>query len=452
MNNPTQGSVTASVTQKARTFPDSPTFPPLQQDRVGCYMAMARAALAAKASAAPGDGAGALPAADHGAGPGTDLPCLRTVQEMTADLQANREERRRSHEKARREAEATCSPQAFPQNVREAYSASARVMVRPVQGPQLEPVPEVRDLAELLDLAELRPKRGWGAGTEGPGRLARLLHELARHVFKTKGYRLTPGQIVFHTSQELLAEALGVDVATVRRWTRQLEARAYCDSRPHFSDMSRNGETVAAVDGTLYAVRLVPGHRARLGYDDLSHQWRNLDADRKAGRTAWTLLKTVRAEKKQARQEGKKKLRGSTSPTQGGAWVQVLKDWAVTPGTANTPLDDDPRNFPPEEARTVQDVVYALPLVLDAHPTKRAALVGMLGAALARQLHDQHSRRWYCRLIWDAYAATVEGRQGLQQLAAQLARLDADRREWEGLRNPAALLVARLRYPQAVQA
>jgi len=76
----------------------------------------------------------------------------------------------------------------------------------------------------------------------------------------------------------------------------------------------------------------------------------------------------------------------------------------------------------------------------------------LLGAALARQLHDQHSRRWYCRLIWDAYAASVEGRAGLQQLAAQLARLDADRREWGGLRNPAALLVARLRYPPAMQA
>jgi len=415
-------------------------------------MEMARTALATRASAAPEDSTGTLPAADHGAGLGTNSLRVRTVQEIAADLRANREERRRGHEKARREAEATCTPQDFPQSVREVYSASARVMVRPVQGPPPEPVPEVLDLPELLDLAELRPKRGRGAGTEGPGSLARLLDELARHVFKTRGYRLTPGQIVFHISQELLAEALGVDVATVRRWTRQLEARAYCDSRPHFSDMTRNGETVAAVDGTLYAVRLVPGHRARLGYDDLAHQWRDLDADRKAGRTAWAMLKAVRAEKEKARQEGKKKLRGSTSPIERGAWVHVLKNWAVTPGTDEDPLNNDPRNFPLEEAKTVQDVVYALPLVLDAHPTKRAALVGMLGAVLARQLRDQHSRRWYCRLIWDAYHASVEGRQGLQQLAAQLARLDADRREWGGLRNPAALLVARLRYSPAVQA
>ena len=440
------------------TFPSAaqgaarPTSNTPHQDRAARFMDMARAALSARASAAPGDDTGALPAADHGAGLGPNLPRLRTVHEIGAEFRANREERRRSHEKTRREAEATLPPQDRTLSVKEAYSASARVIVRPVQGPEPEPVPEVRDLAELLDLAELRPKRGRGVGTEGPGRLARLLDALARHVFKTRGYRLTPGQIVFHTSQELLAEALDVDVATVRRWTRLLEARGYCDSRPHFSDMSQDGETVTAVDGMLYAVRLTPGHRARLGYDDLSHQWRDLDADRKAGRTAWALLKAVRAEKKQARLEGKKKLRGSTSPTCGGAWVQALKDWAVTPGTTSDPLEDDPRNFPPEEARTVQDVVYALPLVLDAHPTKRAALVGMLGSALARQLHDQHSRRWYCRLIWDAYAASVEGRQGLQQLAAQLARLDADRREWGGLRNPAALLVTRLRSLPLIQA
>ena len=435
-----------------------------QERKTSRYLEMARAALAAKPSAAPGEGAGALPAADHGTALGTDLPRVRTVQEIGDDLQANREERRRSHEKARREAEATCSPQEFPESVREAYSASARVVVRrqvhvrQVQDrqPQREQGPSVPKLEELLDLAGLRPKRGRGAGTEGAGRLARLFDLLARYVLKARGYRVTPSQVVFHMSQELLAKALKVNVKTVRRWTDQLEALGYCHSRPHFSNMTQDGETVTAVDGMLYAVRLQGGHRAHLSYDDLAHHWRDLDADRKAGRTAWAILKAAQKQEEQeqekARQESQKNMPGSTSPTHGGAWLQVLKDWAVTPGTHKNPLEDDPGIFPPAEPRTVQDVVYALPLVLDAHPTKRAALVGMLGATLARQLRDQHSRRWYCRLIWDAYAASVEGRAGLQQLAAQLARLDADRREWGGLRNPAALLAARLRYPSAVQA
>ncbi|MFB9992082.1 hypothetical protein ACFFLM_08925 [Deinococcus oregonensis] len=45
----------------------------------------------------------------------------------------------------------------------------------------------------------------------------------------------------------------------------------------------------------------------------------------------------------------------------------------------------------------MQDVIYLLPTVAEAHPKKRAALVGILGAALARALDDQHSRAWYCK-------------------------------------------------------
>ncbi|WP_133161879.1 hypothetical protein [Deinococcus koreensis] len=93
----------------------------------------------------------------------------------------------------------------------------------------------------------------------------------------------------------------------------------------------------------------------------------------------------------------------------------------------------------------MQDVIYLLPTVAEAHVTKRAALVGILGAALARALNDEHSRRWYCRLIWNAWSAEIQGRGGLQVLAAQLARLDVDRQEWGELRQPAALLACRVK-------
>ena len=86
-----------------------------------------------------------------------------------------------------------------------------------------------------------------------------------------------------------------------------------------------------------------------------------------------------------------------------------------------------------------------LPMLAAAHPSKRPGLVGLIASTLARALDDQHSRRWYCRAIWNAWTAEVEGRAGLQVLAAQLARLDADRREWAGLRRPGALLASRLR-------
>lgn len=85
-----------------------------------------------------------------------------------------------------------------------------------------------------------------------------------------------------------------------------------------------------------------------------------------------------------------------------------------------------------------------LPLLATAHPDKRPALVGLMASTLAHALNDQHSRRYWCKVIWSAWTADIEGRHGLQHLAAQLARLQADLHEWPGLRSPGALLASRL--------
>ena len=93
----------------------------------------------------------------------------------------------------------------------------------------------------------------------------------------------------------------------------------------------------------------------------------------------------------------------------------------------------------------MQDVVYLLPTLAAAHHSKRAALVGIMAATIAKDLGDEDSRRYFCKIIWQAWQDELEGRSGLQHLAAQLQRLEVDRREWKELRNPAALLAARLR-------
>ena len=86
-----------------------------------------------------------------------------------------------------------------------------------------------------------------------------------------------------------------------------------------------------------------------------------------------------------------------------------------------------------------------LPMLATAHPSKRPGLVGLMASTLAHALNDAHSRRWYCRTIWNAWTDELEGRAGLQVLASMLARLDADRTEWPDLRRPGALLASRLR-------
>jgi hypothetical protein len=254
----------------------------------------------------------------------------------------------------------------------------------------------------------------------GPRRLLTLLHSLAGHVIGAKGYAARPSQVTFHQSQELLSKALGVTTKTVQRWTRELEAFGHLATRAHYG----GSKQAARIDGLVVAVSLKAGHRAHLHHEDIAHQWRDLEADRKAGRTAWAALKAM-SESVQ---------RESTE------WLRLLQNWAVRGSFTQAPLFTDSDIGP----NTVRDVVYTLPLLADLPPCDRPALVSACAAALAHGLNDEHSRRWYARVIWNAVEAEQGGIPSLQPLAALLTRLEADMSEWAGLRRPAALLNARL--------
>lgn len=325
--------------------------------------------------------------------------------------------------------------------------------------------------AELLDLKKYRPKRGRGAGTEGAGALARLLNELSCAHLQARPYLCKngklPPQVVLHLSNEMVAEVLGVSDNTVREWGTQLAADGFLDSRPHYTtSKGRDGENMTMVDGTLYAVRMTPGQTARLRYRDLHHEYRDLDADRAAGRTAYNAIRNAhqRAENRAAWKaeqaalgnadpDAGKNSSGSSITPEGEAREEILSQlrrWAVIPGDIDiNPVTDDPELFQTgaaaEHLNTLLDVAHPLSLLSVVHHTKRASLVGILGSALARVLNDRHSRAFYCRLIWDAWEQELMGMDGLQALTAQLIRLEVDRREWKELRNPAALLAYRMR-------
>ena len=367
------------------------------------------------------------------------------------------------HNKPRRDDVAPiCLPRSQQAPLRSCYAPNVRVVL-------CRSGPALPALMELLDLPALQPTRGRGAGTEGAGALARVLDELARYVLSVRPYKQqgdkAPRQVVLHLSAEMLAAALERNDATVWRWTQTLEASGYLHARPHYTTSTNQaGERVTRVDGTLYAVRLQPGHRARLDYQDLTRQYRDLDADRAAGRTAHRAIATIeRLEQDERQQMGaaelgrnlnyldvlpddKNKMQGSTDTLlTTSRYIHALKQWAVTPGQIDIPLKTDPCIIGAEGLKGVQDVVYLLSTVFEAHPIKRGVLVDLLSATLARALDDEHSQAFYAKAIWQAYRASAEGRAGLQVLAAQLARLDVDCREWAGLRRPAALLAARLR-------
>lgn len=318
----------------------------------------------------------------------------------------------------------------------------------------------VAPLEERLDLKQFVPKRGRGAGGEGAGALAELLESAALAYLATRPELYDdkgnpPAQVIIHNSAELAAAALGVSDTCIRGWTEQLERAGHIVTRPHYTTMTgRNGERMTVIDGTLYAVSLQAGHRPRIRYEDLKRRYRDLDADRKEGHTAYAAIQQAKsnAEKNTVLDE-EKNSSGSTGPiSEQEELRRQFKRWAVLPGGIykQTPLSDfDPELFAQQELNTVPDVAEQLPLVLLAHPARRADLVGLLGHTLSRILKDNHSAAYWCKLIWQAYNEDLEGRNGLTRLGDRLRRLAADLVEYQGINNPAAWFAARERDQKA---
>ncbi|RJF75938.1 hypothetical protein D3875_00325 [Deinococcus cavernae] len=328
---------------------------------------------------------------------------------------------------------------------------SARIHIQTIAAtltPTERPTADEVAGAELLEA--LRPKRGKGAGTEGAARLWRLLHLLAIYKAERSGHSRSAVQEAVHTANELLAVKLRVNPKTVGLWADQLQQAGKIEARSHHGEHLNpdTGEIETRVTGTLYAVALQPGHTARLTYHQLHHRHRRLDADRAVGRTAHRYVKRIKAlyaAEKNMSESGTSYEGAAGDPEQ--IAVRVLQAWAVTPGGGAEFLDTrssfDPDIFREEKKPSLQTVIYDLPLIADEqNPDRRRALVHHAAGSMAAALDDEHSRAYYAGLIWQAIK---DGWKGLQALAAQLARLEIDCREWTGLRRPAALLAARLR-------
>ncbi|MEF2280490.1 hypothetical protein V3W47_19540, partial [Deinococcus sp. YIM 134068] len=118
---------------------------------------------------------------------------------------------------------------------------------------------------------------------------------------------------------------------------------------------------------------------------------------------------------------------------------------AAVPDGFAAPLPPSPDNSTPAGLRAV---VAALPALWSAHPRHRAREVGRLASAMSAALAEPERRRYWCRVLWEALRAEMEGRVGgLQALGAQISRLAADLAEGAPWRTPGAVLAARLRSP-----
>jgi hypothetical protein len=237
----------------------------------------------------------------------------------------------------------------------------------------------------LEDLLALYRDKGLAAG---PVKLFLLLAYLGRRYLREKyGVKASrkASQVAFHLPNDLLAAHIGVDRATVWRWMELLKQAGLADAREHRAWAVIKGTPGFYTTGNVWLVRLKPG-RVKWEYADLAHPWRDLEEDRKHGRTAYRVLWP----------QGKGKGKNRKKPIRPS--LELLVRWTL--GIREAP--------PPEVLLTRRDPtdIAELFALTDLDPQERPDAIQALAERMAHNLGDLHSVKFYMRVLW----RVVEGK------------------------------------------
>jgi hypothetical protein len=266
--------------------------------------------------------------------------------------------------------------------------------------------------------------------------LYQALQATAVHAAAARNYVASTTHVTLHIPLEIVAQALGRHRVTVWRRLPELQARGLIDARAHKTTApgcSAKSDTVN--DGTLWCVRLNPdeGTPAKLTYDDLNHDgWRDLNRDRKRGRTAHRAVKEHR----------EKQMQQSKDSPEEGFDLQLLFEWSLSPFAERDPVSNDccmdERREERRDLEAVLDVQYA-------DKEERGEAVDGAARALAANLGDSGSVMFYRWLLWQLLRLEAAGKAAPWHMVyeqARRARVDAA----EGFaRRPGALFTARLK-------
>lgn len=239
---------------------------------------------------------------------------------------------------------------------------------------------------------------------------------------RKRGYSPKTTHVCLFLPLEVLAFVCQMHRVTAWRNLKPLKELGVIDYRPLKSTL--RGETVNA--GCLFQVRLNPsaGSRARLGYDDLKHQWRDLQRDVYRRNTAHRQLNDLM---QQSDRDPSKELD-----------IQPLLHWTLPPRTPSPRLSTDGCKPPRASLESVLDVTTA-------PRDDRNRMVALAAEALSQALGDHHSVSWYQRLLWQLlrrFDSTGEDYSYPVYLAAQRALTDRS----EGFaRKAGALFHSRLK-------
>ncbi len=249
-------------------------------------------------------------------------------------------------------------------------------------------------------------------------RIYALLNLLGCEVAHRRGYYRKASQVSYFCPAESICAHLGISRGSFYRSLKELRALGLVDARGHKTTLS--GWAVRC-DGTLWSVKLLPhkGTRARLRYEDLKAQYRDLEADIKAGNTAYA------------------QMRQSSTEENNTVTLESLLAWALPPMREQSPVALTVAS----EERLSLELLLDVPFV---PKQSRREAVDKAARALAQHLSDAGSINFYRYLVWQLLRLHQQGRDYLRAIYQMVLRTSADLQEGFA-RKPGALFVSRLK-------
>lgn len=319
-------------------------------------------------------------------------------------------------------------------------------MPAPVPAHQQQPAPApltittraelVETLTACLDAAPCR---------ESARRIFRALFSVALDVARACGYPEHVTRAVFHLPAELLMVHVGLKKSAFYENLQYLRRVGLVACEAHMGDL--RGESVAT--GTLWAVTLKPGRvlekkadKVRLLKDDWGRQWRDLNADAKAGRTVYNLLHPLNQEQPESQEP--QEVPQASQPRQKPASAPSISYEVVTEWAIKSALPSPSDNMTVRPAPSLaENVVWEL---ADAHresrPAYRAAIVDRQARALALAFGDgADSLGFWRKLVWNITRAADCGADFSDDVGAVLVRVlrDVKHDQTEGRTPPRRL-------------
>jgi hypothetical protein len=274
-------------------------------------------------------------------------------------------------------------------------------------------------------------------------RTFRLLHNAALRIADRRGYAPSVSQVSFFCPLEVVGAALGIHRTTLWRHLGVLTAQGLLDYRPHKT--SFRGQTVN--DGTVWCIRLTPlkGKRPRLTYQELTHTYRNLEADVRKGRTAYALCKELSepcepeaiSVTPPLSEPSKKSMQQSYNLMSELDRTNLILEWSLSPQYAQNPVMSDCCIAQAPVLETVLDLPYCT-------KDDRNSMVAAAASSICAALADAKSHAFYCQLLWNLLRHHDRGQDFFQQVYQMIVRARVDYQEGFA-RSAGGLLLSRLK-------